>query len=131
MESLRAEEKGQLAPALFLAFDCEPASTGIAGTILPLGTLAPFAVIGKSHEQEFDLFLSIATAAPGKLLIRVLFVTMNRITLFGQVSMQVYQRIDSIGPADRVVNVLAEPGKPLVEQCQHPLNKRLMPVIFA
>jgi hypothetical protein len=63
MESLRAEEKGQLAPTLFLAVDCEPATAGIAGTILPLATLAPFAVIGKSHEQEFDWFLSIAASA--------------------------------------------------------------------
>jgi len=64
IECLRAEEKGQLAPTLFLAFDCEPAIADIAGTILPLATLPSFAVIGKSHEKEVGQFLSTATAAP-------------------------------------------------------------------
>jgi hypothetical protein len=107
MECLRAEEKGQLAPALFLAYDCEPAIAGIAGTILPLATLPPFAVIGKCHEQEVDQFLSTATAAPGGLLICVLFVPIIRFALIDQVSMQVSQLIDSIGPADRFVIVRA------------------------
>ena len=110
------KKKGQLAPTLFLAFDCEPAIACIAGTILPLATLPPFAVIGKSHEQEVDPFLSKATAAPGGLLICVLFVPIIRIALIDQVSMQVSQLIDSIGPAHRFVIVLAEPGEPFFEQ---------------
>jgi hypothetical protein len=122
--------EGQLSPALCHAFDCEPAIAGIAGTILPLATLPPFAVIWKSHEQEVDQFLSKATAAPGGLLICVLFVTIICIELIDQVSMQVSQLADSIGPADRFVIVLAEPGEPLFEQRQHPLNKRLGATIF-
>jgi hypothetical protein len=130
IECLRAEEKGQLAPTLFLAFDCESAIAGIAGTILPLATLPPFAVIGKSHEREVDQFLSTATAAPGGLLICVLFVPIIRIALIDQASTQLSQLIDSIGPADRFVIVLAEPGEPLFEQRQNPFNKRLGATIF-
>jgi hypothetical protein len=52
IEFLRAEEKGQLAPTLFLAFDCEPAFAGIAGTILPMATLSPFAAVGKSSDKQ-------------------------------------------------------------------------------
>jgi hypothetical protein len=103
---------------------------GVAGTILPLATLPPFAVIGKSHEKEVDQLLSTATAAPGGLLICVLLVPIIRIALINQVSMQVSQLIDSIGPADRFVIVLAEPGESLFEQRQHPLNKRLGATIF-
>ena len=110
------KKKGQLAPTLFLAFDCEPAIACIAGTILPLATLPPFAVIGKSHEQEVDSFLSIATAAHGRLQICALFVTSLRIALIDQASMQLSQLIDSIGPADWFVIVLAEPGEPFFEQ---------------
>jgi hypothetical protein len=80
---------------------------GIAGTILPWATLPSFAVVGKSHEQEVNQFLSNATAAPGGLLICVLFVPIIRIALIDQVSMQVSQLIDSIGPADRFVIVRA------------------------
>jgi hypothetical protein len=87
-------------------------------------------VIGKSHEQKADQFLSIATAAPGGLLIRMLFVTILRITLVNQDSMQVSQLIDSVGPTDWFVIVLAEPGEPLFEQCQCPLNERLGATIF-
>ena len=53
-----------------------------------------------------------------------------RISLIDQVSMQVSQLIDSIGPADRFVIVLAEPGEPLFEQGQNPFNKRLGAAIF-
>jgi len=55
----------------------------------------------------------------------MLFVTILRITLVDQDSMQVSQLIDSIGPADWFVIVLAEPGEPLFEQRQCPLNERL------
>jgi hypothetical protein len=125
-----AQKKGQLAPTLFLAFDCEPVIGGIAGTILPLAPLPPFAVIGKSHEQEAGQFLSTATAAPGGLLICMLFVTILRITLVDQDSMQVSQLIDSICPTDWFVIVLAEPGEPLFKQHQCPLNERLGATTF-
>ena len=125
-----AQKKGQLAPTLFLAFDCEPVIGGIAGTILQLAPLPPFAVIGKSHEQEAGQFLSTATAAPGGLLICMLFVTILRITLVDQDSMQISQLIDSIGPADWFVIVLAEPGEPLFKQHQCPLNERLGATTF-
>ena len=114
----------------FPCFDCKPVIAGIAGTILPLDPLPPFAVIGKSHEQEAGQFLSTATAAPGGLLICMLFVTILRITLVDQDSMQVSQLIDSIGPADWFVIVLAEPGEPLFEQRQCPRNERLGATIF-
>jgi hypothetical protein len=116
MECLH-QEKGPTRAALFLAFDCETVIADIAGTILPLAALPPF--------QEADQFLSTPTAAPGGLLIRMLFVTILRITLVYQDSMQVSQLIDSIGPADWFVIVLAEPGEPLFEQHQCPLNERL------
>jgi hypothetical protein len=83
-----------------------------------LASLPPF--------QEADQFLSTATAAPGGLLI----VTILRITLVYQDSMQVSQLIDSIGPADWFVIVLAEPGEPLFEQHQCPLNERLGATTF-
>jgi hypothetical protein len=44
--------------------------------------------------------------------------------------MQVSQLIDSIGPADWFVVVLAEPGEPLFEQHQCPLNERLGATTF-
>jgi len=39
--------------------------------------------------------------------------------------MQVNQLIESVGPADWLVIVLAEPGELLFEQRQCPLNQRL------
>jgi Rps23 Pro-64 3,4-dihydroxylase Tpa1-like proline 4-hydroxylase len=95
-----------------------------------LAPLPPSEIIGKSHEQEADRFLSTATAAPGGLLIRVLVVTILRITLADQDSMQVSQLIDNIGPTDWFVIVLAEPGEPLFEQHQCPLNERLGATTF-
>ena len=95
-----------------------------------MAPLPLFAVIGKSHEPEADQFLSTATAAPGGLLICMLFVTILRITLVDQDSMQISQLIDSIGPADWFVIVLGEPGEPLFEQHQCPLNERLGATIF-
>jgi hypothetical protein len=95
-----------------------------------LAPLLPFAVIKKSHEQKADQFLSTATAAPGGLLICMLFVTILGITLVDQDSMQVSQLIDSIGPADCFVIVLAEPRESLFEQRQCPLNERLGAPIF-
>jgi hypothetical protein len=121
MECLH-QEKGPTRAALFLAFDCETVIADIAGTILPLAALPPF--------QEADQFLSTATAAPGGLLICMLFVTILRITLVDQDSMQVSQLIDNIGPADWLVIVLAEPGEPLFEQHQCPLNERLGATTF-
>jgi hypothetical protein len=117
-------------PPLFFAFDWKPVIACIAKTIPPLAPLAPLAVIGKSHEQGADQFLSTATAAPGGLLICMLFVTILRITLVDQDSMQVSQFIDSIGSADWLVIVLAEPGEPLFEQHQCPLNERLGATTF-
>src|ERR1039457_1604338 len=50
--NVSTKKKGQLAPTLFLAFDCAPANTGIAGTILPMATVAPFAAIGKYFVRQ-------------------------------------------------------------------------------
>jgi len=50
--NVSTKKKGQLAPTLFLAFDCAPANAGIAGTILPLATLPLFAAIGKYFDQQ-------------------------------------------------------------------------------
>jgi hypothetical protein len=39
---------------------------------------------------------------------------------------KVVQVIDGIGPADLSVFFFAQPGEPLFEQIQHPLDKRLL-----
>jgi hypothetical protein len=52
--SVSAQREGQLSLTLFFSIGCEPAFAGLAGTILPLGTLSPFAAIGKFYEKEIE-----------------------------------------------------------------------------
>jgi hypothetical protein len=50
--------EGQLSLALSVAIGCEPAFAGTAGTILPVPTPSPFAVIEKCYERvkvEFSI----------------------------------------------------------------------------
>jgi hypothetical protein len=48
--------EGQLSLALGVAIGCEPAFAGTAGTILPVPTLSPFAVIEKCYERVIAEF---------------------------------------------------------------------------
>jgi hypothetical protein len=49
-----------------------------------------------------------------------------RLELFFQLLVKVVQFIDRIGPADLSIFLFAQPGEPLFEQIQYPLDKRLL-----
>ena len=51
--------EGQLSLALSVAIGCEPAFAGAAGTILPVPTLSPFAVIEKCYERVIVEFFHL------------------------------------------------------------------------
>ena len=44
--------EGQLSLTHCVAIECEQAVAGVAGTILPVPTLSPFAAIEKCYERE-------------------------------------------------------------------------------
>jgi hypothetical protein len=48
--NVSTKKKGQLAPTLLLAFDCELACRQDRWNDSPIGTQPPFAAIGKWHE---------------------------------------------------------------------------------